>query len=292
MTDMENDAPETVPEPESSGETPAEVNASEPETVENAAAAETAGPVEDAGDARSFPELEMIDQLIAGLEALITESDESPLVIEQTDRPRRAIYRVLNDTSPTGRKAKTGEAVYLDSTRLVLRCNTTEVVKQTPMEVIVQAEKSGRGETMAIIKGKALGLKRVRGGYDIEIGIGEMRKSRVTPGQKLRECLGKGDMSGWNRWCQDIRDSIELIGMDLKKADLAGYDLCCTDLTGADLSGANLSGTILAGADLIHCKMENVTVTGADFFRAKMNNEQKALLQLSGMPEAESVIFT
>lgn len=241
--------------------------------------------------APAFPELELIDQLITGLEALITESDESPLSIGLSDRPRRAFYRVLNDPSPTGRKAKTGEAVYLDSDKLVLRCNTTEVVKMTPMEVVVQAEKSGRGETMAVIKGKALVLRRVRGGYDIEIEINEMRKTRVTPGQKLRECLGKNDVTGWNRWCQDIWDGIELIGMDLKRADLSGYDLCCSDLTGANLSGANLSGAILAGANLVHCRMENVTVTGTDFFRAKMTREQGQLLQLSGMPEVESVVF-
>lgn len=239
----------------------------------------------------TFPELALIDELITGLEALIAESDETPLAITSTDKPKRAVYRVLNDTSPTGRKARTGEAVHLDAERLVLRCNTTEVVKQTPMEVAVMAEKSGRGESMAIIKGKAIGLKRVRGGYDIEIEIREMRKTRVTPGQKLRECLGKGDVTGWNRWCQDIRDNIELIGMDLKRADLAGYDLCCTDLTGADLSGANLSGAILAGADLVHCRLENVTVTGADFFRARMNRDQAPLLQLCGMPEVESVVF-
>lgn len=238
-----------------------------------------------------FPELQILDDLIAGLEALIIESDESPLSIQLSERPKKAIYRILSDSGPSGRKAKTGEAVYLDASRLVLRCNTTEVVRQTPMEVAVQAEKSGRGETMAIIRGKAVNLKRVRGGYDIDIEIGEMRKTRITPGQKLRECLAKNDATSWNRWCQEIKDNIELIGMDLKKADLTGYDLCCSDLTGSDLSGANLSGAILAGSDLSHCKMENVTVTGTDFFRARMNRTQTQLLQLSGMPEVESVVF-
>lgn len=242
-------------------------------------------------EATDFPELQVLDDLIAGLEALIIESDESPLSILTTDRPKRAIYRILSDSGPSVRKAKTGEAVYLDGSRLVLRCNTTEVVRQTPMEVAVLAEKSGRGETMAVIRGKAAGLKRVRGGYDIDIEIGEMRKTRVTPGQKLRECLGKNDATAWNRWCQDIRDTIELIGMDLKKADLSGYDLCCSDLTGSDLSGANLNGAILAGADLSHCKMDNVMVVGTDFFRARMNRTQTPLLQLSGIPEVESVIF-
>lgn len=239
----------------------------------------------------SFPELELIDQLIAGLEGLITESDETPLAIEANQRPKRAVYRTLTGTSPSERKVKVGDAVYLNSSLLILRCNTTEVVRLTPMEIMIQAEKSGRGETLAIIKGKARELKRVRGGYDIEIDIEDMRKTRVTPSQKLRECLHKNDSTGWNRWCQDIKDDIELMGMDLRRADLTGYDLCCADFSGSDLSGANLSNAILAGSDLSHCIMEKVSVTGADFFRAKMSRSQAPLLQQSGMPEVESVVF-
>lgn len=239
----------------------------------------------------SFPELELIDQLIAGLEALITESDETPLTIEANQRPKRAVYRTLSGTSPSERKVKVGDAVYLNSSLLILRCNTTEVVRLTPMEVMIQAEKSGRGETIAIVKGKARELKRVRGGYDIEIDIEEMRKTRITPSQKLRECLHKNDSTGWNRWCQDIKDDIELMGMDLRKADLTGYDLCCADFTGSDLTGANLTNAILAGSDLSHCIMDKVSVTGTDFFRAKMNRIQAPLLQQSGMPEVESVVF-
>lgn len=241
-----------------------------------------------------FSELELVDQLIAGLESLITEADETPLSITSTDSPKKASYRILGTaggTTVADRKPKVGEAVYLDAERLVLRCNTTEVVKQTQLEVLVQAEKSGRGETLAIVNGKAVSLKRVRGGYDIEIGISEMRKTRVTPGQKLRECLGKNDVKGWNRWCQDIRDSIDLMDLDLKKADLAGYDLCCADLSGSDLTGANLTGAILSGADLSHCKLEQAVVGSADFFRARMNRAQAGLLPLSGMLEVESVVF-
>lgn len=239
----------------------------------------------------SFPELELVDRLIAGLEALIHESDETPLTIELTQKPKRAVYRILTGTSPSERKVRTGDAVYLNSGMIILRCNTTEVVRLTPLEIMVQAEKSGRGETMAIIRGKARELKRVRGGYDIEIDIEEMRKTRVTPNQKLRECLHKNDSAGWNRWCQDIRGDIELIGMDLRRADLTGYDLCCADFTGSDLSGANLSGAILAGADLSHCIMEKVVVAGTDFFHAKMNRAQASILPQSGMPEVESVVF-
>ena len=238
-----------------------------------------------------YPELALVDELIGKLEALITESDETPLAISTAEQPKRSVYRIIGNSAIPDRKPKPAEAVYLDESHLILRCAKTEVVRQTTLEIAVQAEKSGRGETMAVVIGKALSLKRVRGGYDIDIEITEMRKTRVTPGQKLRECLGKNDPAAWNRWCQDIRDTMELAGMDLKKADLSGYDLCCSDLSGADLTGANLTGAILAGADLSGCTLEKATVTGADFFRAKMTRAQAWLLPLSGMPEVESVIF-
>ncbi len=239
----------------------------------------------------SFPELEILDQLLSSLGALIQESDETPLSIEAHQKPRRAVYRILSASSPSEKKSFFGDAVYLSADKLVLRCITTEVVRLTPLEVTVQAEKSGRGETMAIVNGKAKELRRVRGGYDIEVEVDEMRKVRVTPSQKLRDCLNKTDQAAWNRWCQDIRDTIELMGMDLRAADLGGYDLCCADLSGSNLTGANLSGAILAGADLSHCVLDRASVAGADFFRAKMNRAQAGQLNQTGMPEVESVVF-
>lgn len=238
-----------------------------------------------------FPQLELVDSLIAGLEALLVESDELPLSIKLSDRPKRVVYRLLGNIVMSDRKPKIADAVYLDETRLVLHCSKTEVVKAMQVEAAIQAEKGGRGETTAIVTGRVAGLKRVRGGYDIEIDIKEMRKTRVSPDQKLHECLGKNDPAGWNRWRQDINDNLELMGVTLKNADLSGYDLSCADLTGSDLTGANLTGTILAGADLSHCALDDATVTGADFFRAKMNRAQAPLLAQSGMLEVESVIF-
>lgn len=245
-------------------------------------------PVEEA----AFPELELVDRLIGGLEALIHESDETPLSIESSQQARRAVYRILAASNPSDRKSHTADAIYLDSAKLVLRCSSTEVVRLTPLEVVIQAEKTGRGETMALITGKAHAIKRVRGGYDVEIEIREMHKTRITPGQKLRECLNRTDAAAWNRWCQDIRDGmLELVGMDLTASDLSGYDLCCADLSGSDLSGANLTGAILAGANLTQCAMDKATVTGADFFRARMRKGQASLVRQSGMPEVESVVY-
>ncbi|MCC8180069.1 MAG: pentapeptide repeat-containing protein [Planctomycetes bacterium] len=244
-------------------------------------------------DVYTHPELEALDRLIAKLEALITESDESPLVIEPGDPPKRAVYKLLGNaaSTATGRKPIACEAILLNDSKLVLKSNKTELVRLTPLEVTVNAEKSGRGEAFSIITGKVSAIRRVRGGYEVDVDIHEKRKNRITPGQRLRECLGKSDAQGWNRWCQDIRDTIELMGIDLKGADLQGYDLCCSDLSGADLTGANLNNAILAGADVSQCVMENVSVAGTDFFRARMNRNQAGLLPLSGMLEVESVVF-
>jgi hypothetical protein len=238
-----------------------------------------------------FPELVLVDELIAGLEALITESDETPLSIDGTQRPRKSVYRNMTTTSQQERKLHPCEATHLDGSRVTLRCGTTELVRLTQLEVMVQAEKSGRGETMAIIKGKVHETRRVRGGYDIDVDIAEMRKIRTTPAQKLRECLLKGDAVGWNRWVQDIPGRMELMNSDLKKADLSGYDLCCADFTGSDFTGANWGGAILAGADLRDCVLERVTAAGADLFRARLNRAHASLVSQSGLPEMESVIL-
>lgn len=239
----------------------------------------------------SFPELELVDSLINGLEALIAESDETPLKIELNQRPKRAVYRIVNVTSPSERRSYSADAIYLNDTTLILRCNDTQAVRQAQLNVTIQAEKSGRGEVVAVILGKVRETRRVRGGYDLDIEILDMRKNKLTPAQKLRECINHGDVAGWNRWCHDITGSIDLMGMDLRMMDLNGYDLCCADFSGSDFSGANLSGAIMAGADLSHCIMEKVTAVGADFFHARMHRSQAVLLQQSGMPEVESVIF-
>lgn len=239
----------------------------------------------------AFPELELVDKLIAGLEALIVESDETPLRIESGSAPKRATYRILNMAAVTDRQLYHGEATYLDGATLVIRCQDTPAVRLTRLEVTVLAEKSGRGEVKAIVEGKVRELKRIRGGYDIDVEVNEMRKVKTTPAQKLRTCIVKGDVTGWNRWCHDITGTIELMGMDMRMADLNGYDLCCADFSGSDFSGASLSGAILAGADLSHCIMDRVTAVGADLFHARMNRSQAVLLQQSGMPEVESIVF-
>ncbi len=241
--------------------------------------------------ATDFPELSLVDELIAALEALITESDETPLAIDPTQRPKKSVYTNLVATSPMERKPHPCDAVFLDGKTVTLRCVNTEVVRQTPLEIMIQAEKSARGETMAILKGKAREIRRIRGGYDIDIDIDEMRKTRTTPSQKLRECLHKNDAATWNRWVQDIPGRVELMGMDLKNAELAGFDLCCADFTGSDFTGSNWNGAILAGADLRNCVLEKVNAAGADLFHVRLNRVHAPIISQTGMPEVESVVI-
>lgn len=248
--------------------------------------------MQESAKATATSSIEMLDDLIVKLQLLITQADETPLVITLQDQSKRAVYRPIGNVANTvDRKPKTADAIYLTAAKLILRCAKTEVVRLMSVEVTVTGGKNGRGEISFVITGTVSGLKRVRGGYEVEIDIGETRRVQVTPGQKLRESVEKNDAAGWNRWCQDIKDTIDLAGISLPNADLTGYDLCCADLTGADLSGSDLSNAVLAGADLSHTNLDSVKAAGADFFRARMNRKHAALLGSSGMPEKESVVF-
>ncbi len=239
------------------------------------------------------PDLEILDELISNLEMLITASDETPIIITSKDRPKRATYRPIGNIANTvDRKPKPADAVYLNSEILIIRLVKTQLVKLMSVEVTVLVGKNGRGETSVIITGKVDNVKKIRGGYEIDITISETRRVQVTPGQKLRESVERADVAGWNRWCQDIKDFLDLAGITLADADLTGYDLCCADLSGADLTGADLTGAVLAGANLTETKLDNVKVVGTDFFRARMKRTSATLISLSGMPEKESVIFS
>lgn len=239
----------------------------------------------------AFPELELVDTLIAGLESLLAESDEIPLRIDSTQSPKRALYRILGGSGPEERRVYTSEAIRLDGTTLYLRCQDTHLVKQTPVQVTVQTEKTGRGEVMAIFQGKVRETKRIQGGYEVILDTTGTNKFRVTAAQKLRDFIANNDATGWNRWCYDIPGVIELTDMDLRMAELNGFDLCCANFTGSDFSGANLSGAIMAGANFTRCDMKNVTAVGTDLFNARLSRNQAFLLQQSGMPEVDSVII-
>ena len=237
--------------------------------------------------------LELLDDIIGKLELLITQADEKPLVITAQDPPRRSVYRPIGNVSNSiDRKPKPADVIFLDTVKMTLRCNKTVLVRLMSVEVTVVGGKNGRGEVSFIFTGSVTSQKRVRGGYETDIDIKEMRRVQITPGQKLRESVEKDDATSWNRWCQDIKDPIDLSGINLARSNLSGYDLCCADLTGADFSGCDLSNAILAGADLSNANLEAVKVTGTDFFRVKINRKHATLISASGMPEKESVIYT
>lgn len=242
--------------------------------------------------APELDELGIIDDLLLKLERLITEAEEAPLTINHSDRPLRATYRPTGSSvNALDRKPNSAEAVFLDAERLVLQCQKTEMVRLMTIEATLLVGKNGRGETNVVVTGAVTGLKRVRGGYEMEIGVGDTRRVMITPGQKLRESVERDDAAGWNRWCREIRDRIDLTGLSLPNANLAGYDLCCADLAGADLSGADLTNTVLAGADLSGTNLDDAKAAGADFFRAKIQRKYAALPAASGLPEMESVEF-
>lgn len=237
-------------------------------------------------------QIDILDDLISRLEFLITKADEEPLTISTSDKPKRSFYRPLGVlASSFDRKSKISEAIFLANDKLTLKCTKTELVKLMKVEVTILGGKNGHGEVSFIIAGVVSGMRRVRGGYEVDITIDESRRVQVTPGQKIRESVENNDVAGWNRWCQDIKDNLDLTGINLANANLTGYDLCCADLTDADLSGADLTNAMLAGADLSRTNLDAAKVVGADFFRSKINRGQAALLSQSGMPEKESVIF-
>ncbi|MDR0362711.1 MAG: pentapeptide repeat-containing protein [Planctomycetota bacterium] len=237
-------------------------------------------------------DLEILDDLIARLEKMIADAEEAPIAISYSDQPKKAVYRPIgNAANAVDRKAQAADAVYLTADRMVMRTPKTELVRLMTIEVTVRAGKTGRGETSAIITGMVSGMKRVRGGYEITVDVSDTRRVTITPGQKLRESVERIDAAGWNRWCQEIKDHIDLSGINLEHADLSGFDLCYANLSGADLSGADLTGAILAGADLSRTNLDGAAVTGADFFRVRLNRKYAGLLTQTGMPEIESVVF-
>lgn len=72
-----------------------------------------------------------------------------------------------------------------------------------------------------------------------------------------------------------ILDGADLAGAkldltDLSEADLSGADLCCADLREADLQGANLRRTDLSRADLSMANLNEADLSGADLQKADL----------------------
>ncbi|MDR3211692.1 MAG: pentapeptide repeat-containing protein [Planctomycetota bacterium] len=236
--------------------------------------------------------LEILDMLVSGLDTLINQDNESPLRVSANDETRRSLCRPVGIVSPTlDRKPRAMDVVFLDDKRLILRSLKSDFVKQMRLEATVMGDRTGKGETNAVILGTVMATRRVPKGYEVEAEISEYRRIHVTPSQKLLESTASNDMAGWNRWCQEITDTIDLVGVSLSGVDLSGYDLCGADLSGADLTGADLRGAALSGADLSQAKLTGAKVSGADLFRATLAESQREVLDKTGMLEKESVVF-
>ena len=68
----------------------------------------------------------------------------------------------------------------------------------------------------------------------------------------------------------DLRDA-DLSGANLRYADLSGADLSGADLSGANLRYADLSGADLSGADLSGANLRNANLIGADLRDADLS---------------------
>jgi uncharacterized protein YjbI with pentapeptide repeats len=83
------------------------------------------------------------------------------------------------------------------------------------------------------------------------------------------------------------REGADLMGTDLRRADLtlanlAGANLMGTDLMNANLAGANFTRTNLAGADLMNANLSETNFTGANLTDAYFENANLMGADLTG----------
>jgi uncharacterized protein YjbI with pentapeptide repeats len=74
----------------------------------------------------------------------------------------------------------------------------------------------------------------------------------------------------------------DLRGADMSRADLRGADMSGADMSGADLRGADMSGANLRGADLRGADMSVADMSGADLIGADMSRAYLRGAYLSG----------
>lgn len=99
---------------------------------------------------------------------------------------------------------------------------------------------------------------------------------------KHLKILAKG-VAVWNKWRNknpDVRP--DLIGANLREADLYLADLSKADLSEADLSGTNLSGAKLIGANLIGANLSEADLDLADLSKADLSGAKLSKGHLSG----------
>jgi len=103
--------------------------------------------------------------------------------------------------------------------------------------------------------------------------------------QEQLEILKQG-VEVWNKWRARNRDVyVDLIGADLREANLRRADLRKTDLTGADLVEANLRGVRLNEAQLNYAKLNFADLSGAN-----LNGTHLIAAELKGADLIEAIL--
>jgi uncharacterized protein YjbI with pentapeptide repeats len=110
--------------------------------------------------------------------------------------------------------------------------------------------------------------------------------------QEYIEILRQG-INVWNQWKDKYRhEKIDLIGANLRRADLRGAKFNMTDLSGADLreadlreakfNRADLSGADLSRANLRDCELSQANLNKADLFQAYLDRTKLTEACLNG----------
>ena len=100
------------------------------------------------------------------------------------------------------------------------------------------------------------------------------------PNSEHLKILGKG-VEAWNAWREENPDlRPDLVGANLRNAELSGVNLGWAKLSRVRLSSADLSGANLAWADLGRVRLSNANLSGARLSWAKLSwtNLKKANL--------------
>jgi len=234
-------------------------------------------------------EVELIDRLIARLNAIVETPEDVAFQSGPDVAPKPATFRFTHKSSRDTR-LHPAEAIAADPESVTL-VSKQDAVRQMPVEVRIVMGKTGRGEVFRVVDGVVRQTRRVSGGYEMAIQVTSTRREQVTAEQRLREALARDDAAQWERWCADLTDGARLVGADLKGARLVGYDLARADLAGANLAGADLAGADLAAANLEKTVLDGARVAGTDFFRCRISSAYASLVAASGTPETESVVF-
>src|ERR1039457_4745380 len=81
----------------------------------------------------------------------------------------------------------------------------------------------------------------------------------------------KKDVKAWNDWRKEHSGIVpNLIGTDLRRANLRGANLGEVDLIGADLRRANLGGANLIWTELVGANLSRANLRGANLSKANL----------------------